>query len=116
MTAAELRTLAPRLCRAYDQLRGALDLAGHQHRVAADQLLSDDRCLAHRQLQLVRAGNTKSAKYNLERHRKLREIEQRCHASRENLAQTRHELKLARDAVRAVDDQLSPTSVREVAA
>lgn len=116
MTAVELRTLAPRLCAAYDGLLDTLDLAIHQNRIAGDELLSADRCLAHRQLQLVRAGTKKSAKYNLERHRKLREIEQRRDLAVRTAAARRSELDRARAAVRAVDDPVPHHELRSVAA
>ena len=81
MTGRELRTIAPRLCAAYDGLVADYQLAQHQHRVASDELLSCERCLAHRELQLVRAG-TKGAKYQIERHRKLNEIRLRLRATK----------------------------------
>ena len=104
MTAAELRAHAPRLCRAYDQLLDRFAVKSHQHRVAGDELLSDERCLAHRQLQLTRAGARRGkGDYKLERHRKLREIEERVETSKLNVRRARRELDQAVLDLRRVD-------------
>lgn len=109
MTAAELRFHAPRLCRAYEQLLARLDLAAHQNRVAGDELLSANRCLAHRELQVVRAGNTRSARYNRQRHEKLAEIRERRARADRQAREARTELERSRAAVRGVDEPHRPT-------
>lgn len=113
MTASELRSLAPRLCAAYDGLVGEFKIASHQNRVARDELLSADRCLAHRELQLVRAGRSGSGTYALERHRKLDEIQGRRADAERNARRARARLDQAVLALIRVD---MPFSTRQAAA
>jgi hypothetical protein len=112
VTGAELRRLAPRLCAAYDGLVDEFKLASHQHRIAGDELLSADRCLAHRELQLVRAGRTGRGAYALERHRKLDEIHDRRNLAERNHRGTRARLDRAVLALFRVERPFSSGKVR----
>lgn len=71
MTAAELRAIAPRLCRAWEGLEQARYRAAAGRRFALNRLHKERRVLAHRELQAVRASATRSARYISIRRRKL---------------------------------------------
>lgn len=66
-----LHSIAPRLARARDQRREELRVASVQRRHMASLVLSSERCVAHRELQLVRAFSTGNGRYIAERQRKL---------------------------------------------
>lgn len=71
MTATELRAVAPRLCAAYDGLQRDRYRAARGRRHARGKVLECERLVAHRELQLVRAAETKSGRYIAARRRKL---------------------------------------------
>lgn len=70
-----LRDIAPRLARARDALVAQMRqerIDRHLHRKRDLEL---ERLVAHRDLQLVRAMNTRNGRYIKERQRKLREAQ-----------------------------------------
>jgi hypothetical protein len=64
--------VAPRLAKARDQRVAQERAERAQRRRLRDRLTDEERVLAHRELQAVRALNTGSRRYMDERHRKLR--------------------------------------------
>lgn len=66
-----LHSICPRLARARDQLL-ALREAQHRRRIwIADERLKLERLVAHRELQLLRAGQTNDSRYIKRRQDKL---------------------------------------------
>ncbi len=67
-----LYQVAPRLAKARDERREELRVAAVRRRRVADLILKAERLVAHRDLQLVRAYDTRSSRYIAERQRKLK--------------------------------------------
>lgn len=91
MTAAELRALAPRLSRAWEQAQERAAQARPLRRVLIDEIQRTEWLLAHRELQELRACATLHAKggqgrYIRERHRKLEASQRAIERKRQKLA------------------------------
>jgi hypothetical protein len=66
-----LAEIAPRLARARDQLVAERRLDGRRRLHVRRLLLDAERLVAHRELQLIRAGRTRDPGYIARRQRKL---------------------------------------------
>jgi hypothetical protein len=86
-----LAQFAPRLARARDQLVEQRWRQRQERRWLRDQVLESERVLAHRELQLIRAGATRSGWRIRRRTRLLAEIREQLATYRKLLAEAERE-------------------------
>jgi hypothetical protein len=75
MSTVSLHDIAPRLARARDHLVAQLRRERDERRWHRERELHLEWLVAHRDLQLVRAGNTRNGRYIRQRQQKLEQAE-----------------------------------------